>query len=119
MVNHTTAEIKKTFEMEFSILSEIRESEKKAQEILERAEREKEKILHEARVNSSNMLSSREEEIKKSQEKKLMEFRDKSKLIIEEKIAGGKIELKQLKSKSDKNIAKTVELVIRQFEERI
>ena len=48
-----------------------------------------------------------------------MDFRDQSKLIIEEKIAEGKIESKQLKSKSEKNIFKAVEFVIKQFEERI
>lgn len=105
--------------MEADILSEIRDSEKKADEIIEMAKREKEAILHQARVNSSKFLASKEEEIKKLQEKKLMEFREKAKLIREEKLAEGKSIAKQLKAKSEKNIPKAVELVIKKFEETI
>ena len=105
--------------MEAEILIEIRESEKKADEITERAKREKERILHEAKVNSSRLLAANEEEISKSQEKKLMDFRDKSKLIYEEKIGEGKITAKQTKTKSEKNVAKAVDFVISKFEEMI
>ena len=108
---------KEASEMEVIILSEIRDAEKNADEIIERAKREKERIVHESRVNSSKMVSSKEEEIKRLQEKKLMDFREKSKLISEEKIAEGKIEAKQLKFKSEKNIAKAVEFAIKKFEE--
>ncbi len=105
--------------MEAEILSEIRDSEKKADEIIERAKREKEAILHQARANSSKLLALKEEEIKKLQEKKLMEFREKSKLIREEKLAEGKSMAKQLKAKSEKNIPKAVEFVMARFEEMI
>ena len=104
---------------EAEILGEIRESEKMADEILERARREKESIAQDAARNSAKLLSEKEEEIKKAREKKIMDFRDKARLIREEKLAEGKAAVKQLKAKAEKNIAKAAELVIRKFEEAI
>lgn len=105
--------------IEITILADIKESEKKADGILEKAKAEKEKILLEARLGSSKLVSAKSEEIMKLQEKKLMDFRDKSKLIIEEKIAEGKISSKQVKSKSEKNIQKAAEFVVKKFEEMV
>ena len=103
--------------IESSILTEIKEFEKKADEILERANKQKDSIIYDSVVNSSKLLSAKEEEIKKLQEKKTMEFKDKSKLIIDEKIAEGKIAAKQMKAKSEKNMPKAVEFVMKKFEE--
>ncbi len=105
--------------MEAEILGEIRDAEKKADEIIGKAKREKEAILREAAVNSSKLLASKEEEIKKLQEKKIMDFRDKARLIREEKIAEGKPTARQIKAKAEKNIAKAVEFVIKKFEEMV
>ena len=105
--------------MEAEILSEILDSEKKADDILERAKREKEKILQEAMRNSSKLLADKEEEIRKFQEKKIMDFRDKAKLIREGKLAEGKVISKQIKTKAEKNIAKAIEFVLKKFEEMI
>ncbi len=55
---------------EAEILNEIRNSEKKADEIVEKANKEKEAILQEAVKSSSGLLETKKEEIKKSQEKK-------------------------------------------------
>ena len=103
--------------VEFGILAEIRESEKKADEILEKARREKDSIIQQAARDSSKLISSKEDEIKKNQEAKLADFREKSKLIAEEKMAEGKISAKQVKSRSEKNAAKAVEFVMKKFEE--
>ena len=103
--------------IESSILTEIKEFEKKADEILERANKQKDSIIYDSVVNSSKLLSAKEGEIKKLQEKKTMEFKDKSKLIIDEKITEGKITAKQIKTKSEKNIPKAVEFVMKKFEE--
>ena len=105
--------------MEAEILSEIRDAEKKADDIIGRAKREKEAILQEAARNSSKLLASKEEEIKKLQEKKIMEFRDKSRLIKDEKIAEGKSTARQTKAKAEKNIAKAVEFVMKKFDEMV
>ncbi len=104
---------------EIAVLSEIKESEKKAEEILEKAKSEQDSITHQARIDASNLLSQRTEEIKKLQEKKVMEFRDKVKLLNEEKLAESKTLAKQLKSKADKNSGKAVELVMKKFEEMV
>lgn len=102
---------------EAEILSEILDSEKKADEMLERAKRERESIVQEALRSSSKLLSEKEEEIRKSQEKKIADFRDKAKLIREEKSGEGKSIAKQLKTKAEKNIPKAVELVMKRFED--
>ena len=105
--------------MEAEILIEIRESEKKAEEIIERAKRESQAIIQEATKNSSKTLTAKEDEIRKVQEKKIMDFREKAKFIREEKQAEGIALIKQIKAKSEKNVAKAVELVIKKFEEMI
>lgn len=105
--------------MEAEILTEIRDSERMADEILERAKREKESIVQDAVRNSAKLLSVKEEEIRKVQEKKIIDFREKAKLIREEKLAEGKAAVKQLKAKAEKNIQKAAELVIKKFEEMV
>ena len=105
--------------MEFEILSEIRESEKRADEILEKAKREKDSIIQESIRNSSRLLSEKEAEVRKSQEKRIMDFREKARLIREEKLAEGKLAVKQLRAKAEKHIAKAAELVAKKFEEAI
>ena len=105
--------------MEAEILTEIKDAEKKADEIIERAKSEKERMLQEAIRNSSKLLGEKENEIKKLKEKKIIDFRDKARLIKEEKLAEGKVAVKQLKAKAEKNIAKAVELVIKKFEETV
>lgn len=105
--------------MEVEILSEIRNSEKKAEETVENAKREKELIIREAMKNSSKLLSDNEAEIRKLHEKKISDFKEKAKLIREEKLAEGKTAINQSKAKADKNIAKAVEFVIKKFEEAV
>lgn len=103
--------------MEAEILSEIRDSEKKADEIIEKAKTEKEAILHEAAASSSKLLAAKQDEIRKLQEKKLIEFRDKFKSVKEEKLAEGKDIAKQLRAKAEKNIPKAVDFAMIKFEE--
>ncbi len=104
---------------EIAILSEIKESEKKAEEILEKAKSEQDSIIHQAGMDASKLLSQKTEEIKKFQEKKVMEFRDKVKLLNEEKLIEGRTLAKQLRLKADKNSGKAVELVMKKFEEMV
>lgn len=101
---------------EIAVLGEIRESEKKAEEILEKAKSEQDSIIRQAGLDASKLLAQKTEEIKKYQEKKIMEFRDRVKLLSEEKIAEGSALAKQLRSKADKNGGKAVELVMKTFE---
>ncbi len=105
--------------MDTEVLMEIRDAEKKADDIIERAKGEKDSIIQEASLNSSKLLESKEDEIIKQQEKKLSEFRDKSKLIKEEKISESRNTIKQLKSNADKNAAKAVDFAMKKFEEMV
>ena len=105
--------------MEAEILTEIRDSEKRAEETIERAKKDKESIMHEASSNSSKLLLAKQEEIKKLQEKKIADFREKSKLIREEKLAEGKAQVKQLMAKAEKNIKKEADFVLKKFEEMV
>ena len=105
--------------MEAQILTEIRDAEKRADEAIERAKRQKVVIIQEAIRNSTRLFVAKEDELKKSQEKKIMDFREKAKLIKEEKLTEGKTLTKQLKTKAEKNIAKAVDAVLKKFEEMI
>lgn len=105
--------------MEAEILIEIKDSEKKSDEIVERAKKESESIINEAMANSSKQLNEKEAEIRKLQDKRILDFRDKSRLIKEEKHAEGRNSVKQLKTKSERNIPKAVEFVMKKFEELV
>ena len=105
--------------MESEILLEIKETEKKADETIERAKMEGEMMVQEAIKNSSKLLAAAEDELRKAREKKIADFREKAKLIKEEKLAEGKIQVKQLKAKSEKNIAKAADIVLKKFEEMV
>ena len=105
--------------MEAEILMEIKETEKKADDAVERAKRESESIVKEAIRNFSRLLAAKEEELRKAQEKKIADFREKARLIKEEKFGEGKALAKQLRAKAEKNIPKAVELVMKRFEEMI
>ena len=105
--------------MEAEILTEIKEEEKKAEELLEKAKREKDTILQDAAKNSSKLLSVKSEEMSKQQEKKLEELRDQFLRLKQEKLTEGRNSAKQLKAKTEKNIPKAVEHVLKAFEEAI
>ena len=105
--------------MEAEILGEIKDTERKADETIERAKRESESIVQEAIRNSSRLLAAKEDELRKLQEKKIIDFREKSRIAKEEKIGEGRAQARQLKAKAEKNVAKAVELVLKKFEEMI
>lgn len=105
--------------MEAEILSEIKEAEKKADETIERAKRGKESLVHEAKINASKLLAAGEVEIRKLQEKKIADFKEKAGLLREEKLAEGSAAAKQIKAKAEKSTAKAVEFILKKFEEMI
>ncbi|HLC50134.1 MAG TPA: hypothetical protein VJI97_01780 [Candidatus Nanoarchaeia archaeon] len=101
------------------ILLEIKESEKKADEILEDARKQKDQILHEANANAAKALESGQIDIAKQNDKKVSDFREKSSLLKEDKLSEGKARSKLLKSKSDKNVSKAADYIAKKFEEMI
>ena len=63
-------EIEESISPEASILAEIKEAERKADEILERAKNEKDRIVQEAKSNASKLILAKEEDLRKTKEKK-------------------------------------------------
>jgi vacuolar-type H+-ATPase subunit H len=104
---------------EISILMEIREAEKKSDEILEKAGIQKDSIIQSAMADAAKLISLRQDEIKASHEKKIVDFREKSKYMIDEKIAEGKASARQVSAKSRKNSKKAVVFILKKFEELI
>ncbi len=102
---------------ETEILSEIRDSEKKSEEIIERAKVEYKRILDDAKRNSLKLLAAKKQEISKLQQKKLMDFRAKAGLVKAEKVKEGKKAANQAKAKAEKNAGKAVEFAMKKFEE--
>jgi vacuolar-type H+-ATPase subunit H len=102
-----------------AILLEIKESERKADQMLEDAKKQKDAILQEANAEASKMIESKQAEIAKQNEKKVSDFREKASLLREEKLAEGKSGAKSLKSKSEKNTAKAADYIAKKFEEMI
>ena len=98
MSTHAVSESVEGSSIETDILREIMDSEKKAEEILENAKKEKESVIQRAIINSSKLLAEKEDEMRKAHEKKIMDFRDKSKMILEEKLADGKTGARDRKS---------------------
>jgi|SRR3989338_7912436 len=101
---------------EAAILSEIREAEKKADEIIAAAKLQKDSAIQEASASASKLVLAKEDELRKTREKKLIEFRDKARLLSEEKLAEGKMLARQAKARSEKNIPKAVDFVIKSLE---
>ncbi len=114
MIGSTNSETR-----EAEILIAIKDSEKRADEIIEKAKKESESILQEAAKKASKMIDEEEKESRNAQIRKLAEFTEKSKLIGDEKSIEGKALAKQTKAKSDKNSHKAVEMIIKKFEEMI
>ena len=112
-------EVEEETPKEVFILMEIREAEKKADELIEKAKFQRDSIMQEARINAAKLLSLKEDEIKKSHEKKIMDFMEKARLIGEEKISEAKISAKQIKLKADKNLQKAVDFILKKFEEMV
>lgn len=113
-VMENTEETKET-----EILKEIRESEKKADDIVSKAEIEKQRILNNAKRNSSKLLVEKKEEIRKAQEKKLMDFKSNTSSIKAKKTEDGKKIASQIRAKAEKNTDKAVDFVMKKFEEMV
>ena len=101
---------------ETEILKEIRDSEKRAEDMLEKAKVESDAILDDAQKNSSELLSKKKGEIRKLQEKKLSGSRAKAESLKKEKLEEGKKAVKQLRTKAGKNVGKAVDFVMENFE---
>jgi vacuolar-type H+-ATPase subunit H len=101
------------------ILVEIREAEKKADEVIVNAVKEKESIMREAERDSSRLVSEKAEETKIANERKLASFRQKVQLLKEEKMSEGRKAVSQIALKAEKNIPEAAAFIVKKFEEMI
>ena len=104
---------------EIEILTEIRDSEKRAEHVVEKARRESQDIIEDAQQSSSELLTAKKEEIKELQKKRLSDVGDKASSMKNERLRDGLKEVKQTKEKAEKNISKAVEFVMKKFEAMI
>lgn len=104
---------------EIEILTEIRDSEKRAEHVVEKARRESQDIIDDAQQSSSELLAEKKQEITKLQEKRLSDAKDKAGSMKNERLREGIKEVKQTKEKAEKNISKAVEFVMKKFEAMI
>lgn len=105
--------------MEKLIFLQIRESEKKADELIENAKKEHEKRINEAKKNALSMMIKKTEEIQKEKEKELNEIKERLASETKNALETGKRKLEDGKRKYSKNIDKAVEFIIKKFEGQI
>jgi len=108
-----------TKNVEFEILEEIKKAEAKSAYLVESALKEKGAIIAEAQKGAARLLQESQDRIFKEQESRISEFREKSRLIREEKLGEAKIQVRQIKSKSDKSMQKAVDFVLQKIEASI
>ena len=105
--------------IDIQILVDIREAEKKADSILERAREDKESVMHDAVIEASKKFAQSSEGVLNEQKKKIKEFKEKSGFIREEKINEGMLQAKQIKAKSTKKIEDAANFITVKFEETL
>lgn len=104
---------------ETEILSEIRDSEKKVGDIIEKAKIEKQEIIDKAVRDSLKLLAAKKEEIRKSQEEKLIDFINQASSRKAKKLGEGKKLATQIKAEAEKNVNNSIDFVMKKFEEMI
>jgi len=103
--------------MEGNIFLEIKEFEKRADEAVEKANKEKEGILQGARLKASRLIREAEEQAEREKGKKVASFADKLKQANEVKIAEERLRVGQMKKNASKKMGEAVEFVLKKFEE--
>ena len=108
--------IKTRATMNPSVLESIKHTEKKAASLVKAAERESEKITKKAKEDALARLSAEREKLDVTRNKKLKE---EEAAILEEKkklLQKGKRDLKALEAHIEKNMDKTVQYLLQEFE---
>ncbi len=102
-----------------SIISEVKDSEKKAEAILEKAKKDASILLQEAKAEAVALLKQEEEMLAKEHEKKLSELREKLALSKESGQEAVAKETSELKARAKKNKSKAISHITKVFEDRI
>lgn len=102
-------------EQDSAIFIEIAEAEKKADEIIESAIKEKEKLINDAKRNLSSLILKTTEEIDKGREKKIQDFQSNAYVLKEGRLDEAKGQIKKFEQKPHKNMQHAVDIVFSRF----
>ncbi|MEA2037655.1 MAG: hypothetical protein U9O94_09160 [Nanoarchaeota archaeon] len=105
--------------MTVKLFNEIKDAEKKAEEIIAKGELDKEKIIQEAKHKSIVHVEKGEEKIDKEKETKIESKREKAESARTEVLSKGKEDIQKLKQNSEKNIDEAVDIILKKFEDSI
>lgn len=100
---------------ETEILSQIKISEKKAEEVVEKANILKDSMIQDAIKDSAEILINKKEELRILQEKKVLNSKEKAITLKNEKIIENKKTVNQIRKKTEKNINKAVQFIMDKF----
>ena len=101
------------------IFSEIMESEKKSEEIAEKAKKDAEEILNNAKNSASSMILKRFEEIEKEKRKRVENFESKVYVLKDTKLEEAKERIGKIMQKARKNSDIACDFVFDKFLESI
>ncbi len=104
---------------EGEIFSEIKAAESEAEQLIGGAEKEKERIVEQARKTAAFITSESIEKSKGDYEKKLSSFNEKLLKEKQEAIAKGKSEVSAMAKKAEKNIPKAALFLVEKFRQRL
>ncbi|MBI2661594.1 hypothetical protein HYX09_05015 [Candidatus Woesearchaeota archaeon] len=105
--------------MEAEIFIEIKEAEKKAEDILQRANSDGEKLVQDAKSKASSQLMHGTSSIDREKADKLQEFREKVYVLKDTKLSEGNEAISKLKEKSKKSMDATVKFINEKFLETL
>ncbi len=105
--------------MEAEIFVEIKKAEEKAEEMLQKASAESERIIRESNGRASALLMKGMESIEKEKAEKIQQFRDKIHILRETKISEGSETVKKMRQKAQKNRDAAVRFIIEKFHEMV
>ena len=88
--------------MEAEIFTEIKSAEKSSEEIINKANQEKNKLIQDAKNKASSMLRQKTEEIDKEQINKIQKFKGNVHVLEDTKVSEGNEDLVKLRKKAQK-----------------
>ena len=102
-----------------NIISEVKDAEKKADVLIERAKKEADELVQSAKHEASTVIRKEEDLFAKEQEKKLSELKDTLAASKVEEAQETAKEISEIKAKAKKNQAKAIAHIIKAFEDKI
>jgi len=101
------------------VFSEIKESEKNAEQIIEKSKRDAEEIMNSAKSKASSMILDRFEEIENEKRKRVENFESKVYVLKDTKIDEAKEKTEKIIQKMRKNCDDACDLVFNRFLDNI